>query len=60
MYSDGYSEEITKNAQLCWVEYDYNYKTDTYSDKPTIINEPIDNYHYCSFCYEKWSNGDLF
>lgn len=54
------SENITKNIQECYVEYDYNAKTQEYSDKPTMINEPIENLHYCDKCYEKWSSGDLF
>jgi hypothetical protein len=54
------SKNITKNIQECYVEYDYNTKTQEYSNEPTLINEPIDNKHLCDKCYHKWCNGDLF
>ena len=54
------SDKVVKNIQECYVEYDYDSKTQTYSEKPTLINEPIENFHYCQKCYELWSNGDLF
>jgi len=46
------SKKITKNVQQCYVEYDYDYRTEQYSEKPTLINEPIENKHLCGKCYE--------
>jgi hypothetical protein len=54
------SIEIVKNIQECYVEYDYNSTTQEYSEDPTLINEPIENKHYCQECYDLWSTGDLF
>jgi hypothetical protein len=54
------SDKVIKNVQLCNVEYDFNFSTQQWSPKPSMINEPIDNHHYCNECYKKWCEGDLF
>lgn len=54
------SKKVVKNIQECYVEYDFYPKEQSWSDIPTLINEPIDNKHFCQECYDKWSSGDLF
>lgn len=49
-----------KNICQSWVEYDFDYNKQEWSENPVMINEPVDNYHYCKKCYKKWKNGDLF
>ena len=47
------SNKVVKNLQECIVEYDYDYKTEKYSDDPTFINDPIENKYYCQKCYDE-------
>ena len=54
------SEKVVKNVCMAWVEYDFYTDKQDWSEKPTLINEPIENKHYCQECYDKWCNGDLF
>ncbi|MBI4723296.1 MAG: hypothetical protein HY769_09955 [Candidatus Stahlbacteria bacterium] len=52
------------NVQKVWIKWDYDPKTDSYSDNHELLldaEEPVgdENLHLCEYCFNKWKEGEI-
>ena len=52
-------KRATKNVQTDWIVYSIDDKGEYNNDTYSSDCDPIESYHLCDKCYDKWEEGNL-